>query len=141
MREAAIFVHVLGLLLWIGGTVAGALTAAHLAAAPKEARGEGLIAVRRVMIVLGVPGVLLAWAGGLGMLVPGWSETYAHAGWMHGKLTVALLLTALGGMLTGRIRRAAAGSEPSAPALRGLAIAFLVLAAMAVALVAVRPGA
>jgi putative membrane protein len=142
IRELSLVVHVVGVVLWIGGAATAAWIGAQLALAPKEARAAGLGAARSAILALGTPGLLLAWLGGLVVLVLGWSDVYARAGWMHGKLTIALVLSALTGVLTARIRKAASGErEASSALLGGLAIALVVLAACAVALVLVRPGA
>ena len=142
MREPALIVHLIGVVLWVGSTATGAFTAAQLAAtATGETRTVGLGVVRRVLLVLGAPGLLLAWAGGLTMLIEGWSDLYARAGWMHGKLTIGLVLAALHGVVVGRVRRAATGQREASPALMtGLAMTIVVLALVNITLAIVRPG-
>lgn len=131
-------VHVVGIVLWIGGLIA---LAAIVASGTKEL-GRGLAsAARKAALVVVTPGLLLAWLGGLGMLLPYWSTIYARAGWMHGKLTIGLIVAGLSGMLTGRLRRIAGGQgEPVASGMLGIAVTTLVLMVVAVALVFIRPG-
>jgi putative membrane protein len=141
LRSLALVIHVIGVLLWIGGAAMASWTAAELALAPPEARRVGFGAARRALLVLATPGLLLAWIGGLVMLVEGWSAIYARAGWMHGKVTIGLVLAAVSGVMTSRIRKAAAGErEASRSLLAGLAMAFVLGAAIAVVLVVLRPG-
>ncbi len=136
-QQIALIVHVFGVVLWVGSTSAAAWTAASLVS---EGERKSLSSVRKTLLMLGAPGLLLAWAGGLAMLVPGWSH-YSHAGWMHGKLTIGLILSVLHGVLVGRVRRAAAGTAPGSPTLFvGVAIAYLALALVAIALVILQPG-
>lgn len=141
LREIALVLHLLGDLLWIGGCASAAWTAGQLALAPAEARREGLAAVRRSLLVIASPGLLLAWAGGLAMFLTA-LDVYARAGWMHGKLTLALVLSALHGVLVARVRRASAGTaEVSQGLFAGLAMGFVILGALVVALAVFHPGA
>jgi putative membrane protein len=141
LRELALIVHLVGVLLWIGGAATAAWTAAQIVLAPADARREGLGAARRALLTLASPGLVLAWMGGLAIVLPGWSELYARAGWMHGKILVGLVLAALTGVLTGRVRRAASGEREASSALfAGIATVLVLGAAVAVALVVLRPG-
>ena len=136
-QQIAVVVHVFGILLWVGGTATAAWVAAALVS---DGEPKALSAVRKSLLMLGAPGMLLAWAGGLAMLVPNWSQ-YSHAGWMHGKLTIGLVLAGLHGALVGRVRRPAAGTRLATPSFfAGISIAYLVLALAAVGLVMLRPG-
>jgi putative membrane protein len=136
-QQIAVVLHVLGVVVWVGGTVTAAWTAASLVS---DGEKKALSAVRKALLMIGAPGMLLAWVGGLAMLIPGWDH-YRHAGWMHGKLTIALILSALHGVLVGRVRRAAAGTaSPTASLFAGVAIAYLVLALAAIGLVMLQPG-
>jgi putative membrane protein len=141
LRDVSLVVHLLGVVLWVGGSATGAWTCAQLALTEGPARGEALGAVRRALLALTVPGLALAWLGGLTMLVSGWTELYARAGWMHGKLTLALALSAVHGVLLGRIRRAASGErEASQSFFAGLAMAIVLVAAAVVSLALLHPG-
>lgn len=140
LRETALVLHVAGVILWIGGTAASAWTAAQLALATPEARRAGLGAVRRALLALTMPGLLLAWAGGLALFLSA-LDVYARAGWLHGKITVALVLSALHGVLVGRVRRAADGTrEVGTGTFAGLSMGIVVLALVAVALAILKPG-
>jgi uncharacterized membrane protein len=98
--------------------------------------------VRRAVLVVATPGLLLAWAGGLTMLIPHFSEMYMRAGWMHGKLTVAVIATALTGVVTGKVRRVARDEALASPGLMWtLGILLVLLGAAAVVLAVLRPGA
>jgi putative membrane protein len=145
-RELAIATHLVGMVLWIGGVVAASVVAASAASASAGGEGEGgraaLAAARRAVLVVATPGMLLAWLAGLSYLVPNFAELYARAGWMHGKLTAVLVLTGLTGVLTGRLRRAAAGTKPASAGLfGGLALALIVGSAAVIFLAVLRPGA
>lgn len=140
MREISLFLHVFGVILWIGGCVSAAFTAAQLMGTSAATRAEGLSSVRRTLQVIATPGLLLAWLGGLTILVNFW-DIYARAGWMHGKLTLGIVLSAVHGILLARVRRAATGGGGSSGAFAGFAMALVVGAAIVVALVIFRPGA
>jgi putative membrane protein len=141
LREPALILHVVGIVLWVGGTALAAWTAAQLALSSRDAAAAGLAAVRRGLVVIATPGLLLAWLGGLAMFLTG-LDIYARAGWLHGKITIALVLSALHGILMARVRRAATGERPSSQSLfAGLAIAIVCAAAIATALAILRPGA
>lgn len=139
MDQVARLIHILGVVLWIGGTVT-ALWAAASAPASKEGREAALSAARRAMMAIAGPGILLAWLGGLTLLLSHWSDVYARAGWMHGKLTVGIVVSALHGIATARMRKAATGErDASAGLFAGFAIAVLLLGLVAIALVVLRP--
>ncbi|MCC6874685.1 MAG: CopD family protein [Sandaracinaceae bacterium] len=141
LRALAIATHIVGLILWVGGTASAALVAASVADAAEETRKVAYGAARKAVLFIGTPGVVLTWIAGLSVLLPDFSVLYARAGWMHGKLTVILLLTALTGVLTGRLRRAAKGTAVSATTFSGLAIGLVLGAAIIVFLAILRPGA
>ena len=141
LREISLVLHVLGVLLWSGGCASAGGTAAQLSTASPLARTEGLAAVRRSLLVIATPGLLLAWLGGLTIFVT-FLDVYARAGWMHGKITIALVLSALHGVLVARVRRAASGERPASQTVfAGLGMAIVIAAAVVVALVIFRPGA
>lgn len=137
VQLTARLLHVLGLIFWIGGSVTAALVVVLAAGEAQKVA----VAARRAVLLIATPGMLLAWVAGLTVLANGWSAVYAKAGWMHGKVTVALIITGLTGVLTGRLRRAAAGTgEVNTGLLRGLAIAILVLAVVVLFLARFQPG-
>ncbi len=129
--------HLLGVIVWIGGTATAALTVAFAA---EGSRGRVAAAARRVLLLVAVPGLLVAWGAGLVVFASGWPEIYARAGWMHAKLAVALVVTGLTGILTGWLRKAAvAGADQKPGPLRGAALGILALAAAALVLVRFQP--
>jgi len=139
-RDLALSAHFIGLILWMGGAIA----AATVAAAAKSEDGEGgasaLRTARKVVVYWVTPGMLLAWAGGLTVLVPDFGALYASAGWMHAKLALLVVLTALTGVLTGRLRRAASGQKASPARLyQALALALAVGVVLVVVLAKLRP--
>lgn len=130
--------HLIGIIVWLGSTIAIGLVAAF---AGQGGDSASVRIARKVNVMVATPAMLLAWIGGLGVLVPGWATLYSKAGWMHGKLTLALIATGITGVLTGRLRRAAKGERTAKPGLlQGLTIGVLVIALLAVVLVVVRPG-
>lgn len=139
-RDLAVSIHLVGVVLWIGGIVAAAIVAATAA---KEAEGgrNAMAAARRAVLFAATPGMLLAWIAGLAFLVPNFADLYARAGWMHTKLTLLLILTGITGVLTGRLRKAAAGTKPASSGLfAGLGLAVLLAGAVIVFLAELQPG-
>ena len=133
----ALIVHVVGLLLWIGGAAACAWIAAGLVSAGET---KALSSVRSALLAVVLPGMLLALAGGLGRLIPGWSTSYAHAPWMHVKLLLGLILAGLHGVLVARVRKAAAGQAATPGLFVGIGAGYAVVALVAASLAILRPG-
>jgi protoporphyrinogen IX oxidase len=111
-------VHVIGNILWLGGGAVAALFMAQLASASQETRTAAARAVRKLILAVVTPGMLLSFAGGLYMLFTHWSAVYARAPWMHTKLLVGLVAAAFSGVLSGKLRRAADGAELPAGSMR-----------------------
>jgi len=129
--QLARVIHVLGNILWLGGGALAAFALAALATESEATRKAAAGALRKVTLTLVTPGMLLSFAGGLTMLLDGWSTMYAKAPWMHTKLLVGLVAAGFSGVLSGKLRRAAADGGPvSAKAVR-LAGGVLVLSAVA----------
>lgn len=147
LREISLIVHLVGVVVWIGGSATGAWTAAQLISAPSgasvsaSAPHAGLVAVRKALLALTMPGILLAWAGGLTMFVAHFETMYAHAGWMHGKVALGVVASGLHGALVARVRKASDGTKPGSPGLfAGLAMGIVLVALVVVALVILKPG-
>lgn len=139
-RELAIATHLLGMVLWIGGITACALIGAAVAR-EGEAGRAALAAVRRAALMIASPGMVIAWLAGLAYLVPNFSAIYARQGWMHAKLTIVFVLAGITGVLTGHLRKAAAGKKPASPGLLGgLGLTVVVLAGVVVFLAMLKPG-
>ena len=133
-------IHVLGNVLWLGGGAVAALAFAQLGSRDAATRRDAAGALRTVTLWLVTPGMLLSIGAGLVMLLSYWSELYAKAPWMHMKLTVGLIAAGFSGVLTGRLRKAAQGTDVSAKSVRLAGIILLLSAVAGVALVFLRPG-
>ena len=133
----ALVVHFLGLLLWIGGATTCAWIAASVVSSGET---KALSSVRSALLAIVMPGLLLATIGGLARLIPNWSALYAHAPWMHAKLTIGLVLAALHGVLVGRVRKASTGTPVAPGIFVGIGVTYVVLGTVAVALAILRPG-
>jgi uncharacterized membrane protein len=84
--------------------------------------------------------MVLSLIGGLIMLIGFWNELYKKAPWAHSKLTVGIIAAAFSGVLTGRLRRAAAGQDVKPGAIRTAGIVLVVSAIAGVVLVLTKPG-
>ena len=131
-----LFLHMLGVIFWIGSAVAIAMTAA----APTQPDSGVAQALRRVALRLTSPAMLIAFVGGLGLLIPNFTLLYARAGWMHGKLTLLLVLAGITGVLTGRLRRWTQGEDVNPRTFSRIAGAFGVIAVVIVVLAVFKPG-
>ena len=129
--------HILGVILWIGGVV----TVGYAAALASEDAQQGTAgALRKAVLALSTPAMLIAWVAGLWMLFTHWSDVYSKAGWMHAKLTLALIVTGLTGVVTGKLRKAAKGEAELKPGLmRSFAVLILGLSAGVLALAVLKP--
>ena len=139
MVSAALILHLLGVILWIGGGLAGALIAMAAAARGRDLRLAILGDVRRALLFVAGPGLVLAFAGGLALLATSW-DVYSTMGWVHAKVTLAIFLAAVSGILSGRLRKAASG-ERDAPAglFAALGGTLAAGALLAIVLVVTRP--
>jgi len=129
------FLHFVGTVFWIGSAVAVAIAAA----APTPLESGVAQALRKVTLRVTTPAMLIAFAGGLGMLIPNFVDVYAKQGWMHAKLTLLLLLAAATGVLTGRLRRWAEGQEITQTTFTRLAWAISILSILIVTFAVFRP--
>jgi len=133
--------HVIGNILWLGGGAACAFAMVLMASESKEARMGAAKALRKITLYIVTPGMLIGAGGGLTMLLMHWSDMYAKQPWVHMKLTVGLIAIAFSGVLTGRLRRAAANGEDAPVGALKLAGSVLLLSAVIGAvLVFLRPG-
>jgi uncharacterized membrane protein len=129
------YLHFLGITFWIGSAVAVAIAAAS----PTPWESGIAQALRRVTLRVTTPAMLVAFAGGFGMLIPNFAEVYAKQGWMHSKLTLLLLLAAATGILTGKLRRWADGQEVSPKTFRRLSWVISILSVLIVTFAIFRP--
>lgn len=129
--------HFIGLVLWMGGTIAVALLAA------RAGNREASLASRSVLRGLATPAMVLTWLGGLGMLMPQWSAAYSHQGWMHAKLALVLVASGLSGAAAGMLKRAEQGEGNEVPygKIRGMAFGLVAILVIVVGLAVAKPGA
>jgi len=129
------YLHFLGITFWIGSAVAVAIAAA----APTPWESGIAQALRKVSLRVTTPAMLVAFAGGFGVLIPNFADVYAKQGWMHGKLTLLLILAGATGVLTGKLRRWAEGQEVTQKTFTRLAWTIAALAVLIVTLAVFRP--
>lgn len=129
------YLHFLGVAFWLGSALAVAIAAA----APTPSDGGVAQALRKVTLRVTTPAMLVAFAGGFGMLLPSFVEVYAKQGWMHSKLTLLVLLAGATGVLTGKLRRWAGGQNVSQRTFARLAWVIGVLGILVVSFAVLRP--
>lgn len=129
------YLHFLGITFWIGTAVATAIAAS----APTPWESGIAQALRKVTVRVTTPAMLFAFAGGFGMLIPNFAEVYAKQGWMHAKLLLILALAGATGVLTGKLRKWAAGEEISTTTFGRLAWLISILAVLVVTLAVFQP--
>lgn len=113
--DLVVLLHVTADIVFVAGLLAAALVLAALSThdAGQVARERRLVAAlrwwhRRVT----TPALVLAWGFGLWLaLQAGW----LHSGWLHVKLALVLVLSALHGVLSGSLRRASADAPAPPP--------------------------
>ncbi|WP_118132481.1 CopD family protein [Oceanicella sp. SM1341] len=93
--------HIFSVLLWVGGM----LTLAVVMPVAGRAR-EAAQRVHRWDRAAFNPAMAAAWVLGLWMA---WDGGWFVAGWLHGKLLLVVILSAVHGMLSAGMRRAAGG--------------------------------
>jgi len=129
------YLHFLGLAFWIGTAVAIAIAAS----VPMPWESGIAQALRKVMLRVTTPSMIVAFVGGLGMLIPNFLEVYVKQGWMHAKLLLLLALAGATGVLSGKLRRWAQGQEILPTTFGRLAWVISILAILIVALAVFRP--
>ena len=129
------YLHFLGITFWVGTAVAVAVAAS----APTPWESGIAQALRKVTVRVTTPSMLFAFAGGFGMLIPNFAETYAKQGWMHTKLLLLLALAGATGVLTGKLRRWAEGQEVKPKTFARLAWVISILAVLIITLAIFRP--
>jgi putative membrane protein len=129
------YLHFVGMIFWIGSAVAVSIAAA----APTPLESGIAQALRKVTLRVTTPSMIVAFAGGLGMLIPNFVDVYARQGWMHTKLTLLLLLLGATGVLTGRLRRWANGQEVTQTTFTRLAWVISILSVLIVTVAVFKP--
>lgn len=103
MYEVATALHIVSVIIWIGGMLFASIL---LARQPATA----VSSLRAAFRLLLTPMMLVVWALGLYLAVSG---GWFSQGWLHAKLLVVVILSGLHGMLIGQMRKAeAAGFVP-----------------------------
>ena len=129
------YLHFLGIAFWLGSALAVAIAAA----APAQPDGGLAQALRKATVRVTTPSMLIAFAGGFGMLIPNFVDVYAKQGWMHTKLTLLVVLAGATGVLTGKLRRWAGGQEISQQTFSRLAWVIGILGILIVTFAVFRP--
>lgn len=129
------YLHFLGITFWLGSAVAVAIAAA----APPPWESGIAQTLRKVSLRVTTPAMLVAFAGGFGMLIPSFAEVYAKQGWMHAKLTLLLILAGVTGVLTGKLRRWAEGQDVTPKTFARLAWTIAAIGVLIVTFAVFRP--
>ncbi|MFC4726679.1 CopD family protein [Coralloluteibacterium thermophilus] len=129
--------HIGAVIVWIGGMLAATLA---LSVAARHGAGQAsadwLRDVLRWDRIATSPAMLLAWALGLALATQG---GWFPSGWLLAKLVLVLALSALHGVVSGRLRRlvhagddgpASAVARHAPPTVVGLALAVVILVAI-----------
>lgn len=132
-------VHLYGVILWVGGVFVVGVMARQVG----DVEGDKL-AVSRVgrgaMLQAGGVGLVLAWLGGLSLFMLQ-LQVFRSAHWLHAKITIALVVSGLTGVISGKLRRAAAGDAPlDAAKISMLSRVMMLLAMIVVGLAVFKPG-
>ena len=140
MRSTMIFLHLLGVVVWIGGMLFAVLCLRpSLAAIPPADRGRLMAAVLRRFFNVVVVALLLLWISGPWL----WSRIPAQAvplGW-HLMLGIAVLMTAIFAwlriVLLGRVERAVKAGDAALTGASLAGVHRLVLTNLALGLLAI----
>lgn len=126
--------HVASVIIFVGGVLVDAVFLSIASGSGQPA----ISAVRRWGRTVTTPAMLLAWTLGLTMaLQQGWFASF----WLPTKLAFVLLLSALHGMQSGRLRRLEGGQTPAPNAMVRLGGLLTVGSVVAIAFLAVmKPG-
>lgn len=130
------YLHFLGVAFWAGSAIAVAFTAAT----PTPSDAGVALALRKITLRVTAPAMLLAFAGGLAMFVTNFAF-YQRAGWMHTKITLAVVLAGVTGVLSGRIRRWSQGHDIEPRSFARVGWALVVVAVLIVTFAVFRPWA
>ena len=134
LKLALLALHLLGAIFWVGGIAALAMLVLSaqktggktVSGSSVDQAGAARLArfvARRVV----TPAMLIAFVGGLAMFAMG-IDGYLKMGWLHGKITLAVVAAGLSGVLTAKLKRVADGEPPRAIA--GLTIGVVLVAVL-----------
>jgi len=95
--------HVVAIIAWMAGMLYLPRLFVYHAEAPKGSEQARTFAImeRRLMRIIMAPAMLVAWISGL---ILAYEAGFFHAGWLHGKLLLVLVLTGLHGYFS-RVRK------------------------------------
>ena len=125
--------HIVAVIVFVAGVLLASI--AIRAAGQHPADPAWLAAVRRWDTRVTTPAMLLTWALGLTLVM---MAHWLPAGWLIAKLAVVVVLSALHGLSSGRLRRLSTGVTDGRA--RGVAPAAIILAVAAIVfLVVVKP--
>lgn len=97
-------VHIIGIVLWIGGLLIGARVARMLASAESPPSEAIKLVVRKIWNVNVLQGLALVLLTGLYQLFTGGLGVYMKQGWFHGKMTLLLVLLVTTGLFGAQVR-------------------------------------
>lgn len=123
-----LWLHVVGNVFWVGGIVAVALV---LLASSPGAKERGELATR-LYLRIAVPGFVVSFLFGVGRLVVGGMGMYMKQGWIHGKLTFAIIAIALHHIIGAKAKKMAKGDTDDPGKVGVVAGAFALTAVLAV---------
>lgn len=121
--------HVAAALLFVSGVIATSLMLALLSTIPQGSQ-QFIAGIIRYDQWVTVPAIITVWAIGTGLAVSG---AWFGQGWLNAKLGFVVLLSALHGIQSGRLRRIAAGASPAT----SRSLPLVLVAAIAIAVLAV----
>lgn len=103
-------VHIVAMVVWFGGTMTAVLALGY-------ATPEIIARFARFDRLVTTPALILVWLAGITMAV--WYGWF-NSGWLVTKLVFVVALSGFHGMVSGRLRRAQAGSPDNPNTLRAI---------------------
>ena len=122
-------IHVAAALLFVSGVVATSLTLVLLSRLPHDHK-QFVAGLRHYDRWVTVPAMVAVWLLGTGLAVSG---SWFGQGWLNVKLGFVVLISALHGLQSGRLRRIETGVAPAT----ARSLSLVLFAAMAIAVLAV----
>jgi uncharacterized membrane protein len=119
--------HLVAVVIWFGGMMSAALVLTR-------GSGETIARFGAWDRSVTTPAMVATWALGLTLAV--WGNWFA-SGWMGAKLVFVLVLSAVHGILSGRLRRAAADGEAAAGTAVRIALPAMTVSLCAIVLLVV----
>jgi protoporphyrinogen IX oxidase len=133
--------HIIAVLIWIGGLLTAAMTIRALSGSKATAEAIGRTAVLNVVVRwdhrVTAPAMLFVWGAGLMLAMQG---EWFRSPWLTIKLVLVVVLSALHGMLSGTLRKLGRCYGTLTPlSLRHAPLLILISAVAIVVLVVVKP--